>query len=240
MRKFLAGLCVVLIGLVFMCQAATSIFALQSANFRFSEPSLGGIGTADTKSAGYKALTSGGIIGFGNSTSGTMQINNGHETTDEPALSFAVAGSGVNLGNFSATLAATTTSTFAVSDYTSYGYIVQIMGVPPTNGVHTINAMATTDVSQVGIEQFGINLVANTSPASFGANPNHGQFGFGDPTTEYATPNNYRFVSGETIVSGPKSSGVTIYTMSYLINVSSITQGGKYTSDQTVICTATF
>jgi len=215
--------------------------ALQSTNYRFSEPSLGGIGTADTQSAGYKALTSGGIIGFGdNSVGTTMQVATGHETTDEPALSFAVASSSLNFGSFSPTTTATSTSTFAVSDYTSYGYVVQALGTPPTNGAHTITAMSTTGTSTVGIEQFGINLVANTSPSSLGANPDHGQFGFGSATTNYGTANNYRFVSGETIASAPKSSGITIYTISYIVNVSSLTIGGQYSGSQTILCTATF
>jgi hypothetical protein len=100
--------------------------------------------------------------------------------------------------------------------------------------------MSTTGPSQAGVEQFGLNLVANTSPVSLGANPNHGQFGVGSAATNYATTNNYRFVSGETIASAPKSSGMTIYTISYIVNVSSLTPGGQYSSNQTVICTGTY
>jgi hypothetical protein len=85
-----------------------------------------------------------------------------------------------------------------------------------------------------------MNLVANTSPISFGANPDHGQFGFGSASTNYGTANNFRFVNGETIASAPKSSGQTIYTISYLVNVNSLTPGGNYTSSQTLICTGTF
>jgi len=214
--------------------------ALQSTHFQFNETSLGGIGTAKTESASYQALTSGGIIGFGNSADATMQVNNGHETTNDPALSFAVASPIIYIGNFSAGTTATTTSTFAVSDYTSYGYVVQVLGNPPTNGTHTITAMASTAPSQAGVEQFGINLVANTSPTSLGNNPDHGQFGFGSATSDYGTTNSYRYVSGETVASAPKSSGITIYTISYIVNVSSFTPGGDYTGDQTMVCTATF
>lgn len=235
MKKFLVGLVGLLcLGLV------NNAFALQSSNFRFSEPSLGGIGTADTSSAGYKALTSAGIFGFGNTASSTMQINTGQRTTDEPALSFAVATSAINFGTFSPSTTSTSTSTFAVSNYTSYGYAVQILGNPPTNGTHTIAAMATTGVSTAGAEQFGINLVANTSPSSFGANPDHGQFGFGSAASNYGTTNNYRYVSGETIVTGPKSGGLTTYTISYIVNVDSLTIGGVYTGSQAILCTATF
>ena len=214
--------------------------ALQSTNYQFNETSLGGLGNNKGQSAGYQALTSGGIIGFGNQAATNTQAKPGNETTNDPALSFAVASSGINFGSFSAGTTATSTSTFAVSDYTSYGYVVQALGTPPTNGTHTISAMSSTGVSAAGSEQFGINLVANTSPTSLGANPDHGQFGFGSPTANYGTPNNYRYVSGETIASAPKSSGTTVYTISYIVNVSSLTNGGDYSGNQTILCTATF
>ena len=241
MRKILAGCAGVVAMFMVSLAFLTTTYALQSSHYQFTETSLGGLGNDKGQSASYKALTAGGIIGFGTSVGGTdTQINPGGETTNDPTLSFAVASSGINFTDFSPTQASTATSTFAVSNYTSYGYVVQALGTPPTNGSHTITAMSTTGVSQTGTEQFGLNLVANTSPTSLGQNPDHGQFGFGDPTTDYGTANNYRYVSGETIVSSPKTSGVTVYTISYVINVTSITPGGKYSGGQTLLCTATF
>ena len=240
MRKIVGFIYVVLTCTAVSMAGMTVVFALQSNNYRFNETSLGGIGTADTRSTGYRALTSGGIIGFGTTIGTTMQVATGHETTDEPALAFAVAASGVSLGSFSPSTTATATSTFAVKNYTSYGYIVQILGTTPTNGANSIAAMSTTGPSTAGAEQFGINVVANTSPSNFGANPDHGQFGFGTPTSDYGTTNNYRYVSGETIASSPKSSGTTAYTISYIVNVSSFTVGGQYSSGQTLLCVATF
>lgn len=213
--------------------------ALQSTNFQFNETSLGGIGLSKQNSSNFQAQTSGGVIGFGNSAATNTQINAGHTTTNDPALAFSVS-TPPGFGSFSPGTTSTTTSTFTVSDYTSYGYIVQILGTAPTNGTHTIAPMAATGVSTAGSEQFGINLVANTSPSSIGANPNHGQFGFGNADANYGTSNNYRYVSGETIASGPKSGGVTTYTISYIVNVDNLTIGGQYTSNQEILCTATF
>lgn len=212
----------------------------QSTNFTLKETSLGGLGNNGSQSTNFQATTGGGTLGIGNNTATNTQINAGNETTDDPGLSFAITSPTISFGSFSAATATTSTSTFEVSNYTSYGYVVMMVGTPPTNGAHTISAMGSTDTSQAGTEQYGINLVANTSPTSFGANPNHGQFGFGDANTGYDTPNNFRFVSGEQIATGPKSSGKTIYTVSYLINVSSLTPGGVYTANQTFIVTATF
>lgn len=100
--------------------------------------------------------------------------------------------------------------------------------------------MATNGPSVVGTSQFGINLVANTLPISIGANPDNGSFGFGLASTNYNTPNQYRYISGETIAQAPKSSGVTVYTITYLVNVPALTPGGQYISDQTLIVTGTY
>jgi len=241
MAKLWAGLYILFSCLV-LGFIISPVFAdpLRSANYQFQETSLGGNGLFNSQSSNYQASGTSGILGVGNSASSNFQINAGNQTTNDPALAFAVNSYNVTFTDFSPATAATATTTFQVLDYTSYGYVVQVIGSPPTKGGHTIDAMATTGPSQVGTEQFGMNLVANTSPVSLGANPDHGQFGFGSAASGYNTPNNYRFVSGETIASAPKSSGQTIYTISYIINVNSLTPGGYYNSNQTLICSGTF
>jgi hypothetical protein len=242
MKKRWAGL-YLFFSLLVLGYIVSPVFAdpLRSSNFQFQETSLGGTGLYNSNSANYQTAGSArGILGVGNSASSGFQINAGNITTNDPALSFAVIDSSIDFGAFSAGTTTTATSTFSVIDYTSYGYVVQIVGTPPANGAHTIPALSSTTTSQSGTEQFGINLVANTSPTSFGANPDHGQFGFGSASANYGTPNNYRYVSGETIASAPKSSGQTIYTISYIVNVNSLTVGGIYSSGQTLICSGTF
>lgn len=214
--------------------------AQQSANFRFIESSIGGSGFQGSESANFQSSGASGLIGLGNSASTNVQVNAGHVTTSDPTLTFSVNSSAVNFGTFSAAVAATATATFEVINYTSYGYVVQILGEVPKYGSHEIDAMASTGPSQVGVEQFGLNLVANTSPISFGANPDQGQFGFGVAASNYNTVNNFRFVSGETIASAPKSSGNTIYTISYIVNVASLTPGGQYSGNQTILCVGTY
>lgn len=214
---------------------------LKSTNYQFIETSLGGTGLTETSSPNFQSQQSGGIIGVGTSSDGTVQIQAGHETTSDPALSFAVLSNSASFGSFSPTSTAVANSSFEVSDYTSYGYIVQIFGTPPTNSSgYSISPMTTTAASSVGTEQYGLNLVANTNPVSFGANPNNGQFGYGSVSANYDTPNNYRFVNGDTIASSAKSTGLTIYTMSFIVNVSDITPGGQYIAKQNIICTGTY
>ncbi len=213
---------------------------LQSPNYKFEESVLGGGGLVQSNSANYQAGSVLGEAAIGSSASGNFQFQAGNKTSPDPTLSFAINNSNANFGSFSPGGAATATSSFSVSNYTSYGYAVQISGPPPSNGSHIIDALASSDSSVSGIEQFGMNLVANTLPVSVGANPDQGQFGFGVAAPNYAVSNMYRYVSGETVATAPKSSGVTNYTISYIVNVESLTPGGQYSTKQTIICTGTF
>lgn len=237
----LSGAGIILLGLSASFVTIAYADSLQSSHYRFDESSLGGGGLIQSNSSSFQSAgDSIGDTAVGNSASANFQTEAGNTTTSDPTLTFAVSNGSANFGSFTASGASVTTSTFQVSNYTSYGYAVQIIGNPPSNGNHTITAMASTGPSQAGVEQFGINLVANTSPSSVGANPDHGQFGFGSATANYGTSNNYRYVSGETIATSPKSSGVTTYTISYIVNVKPLTPGGQYTGNQTLICTGTY
>lgn len=237
--KLAAGLIVV----VCVAGGMAAVFAdpLKSAHYEFEESTLGGIGTTDTQSPDYQVADTAGILGLGNSADSTFQINAGGTTTADPALGFGVISPSVSFGDFSTGAPTVATSSFEVSDYTSYGYVVQIVGNPPSHGSYTLAAMPyPAGPSHPGVEQFGINLVANTTPVSVGANPNWGQFGTGYAEPNYATPGDYQYVNGDPIAYAPKSSGTTIYTISYLVNVSSLTPGGQYSGGQTIICTATY
>lgn len=214
--------------------------SLQSSNYRFDESVIGTGGLLQSNSSNYSATSATGDIGNGMTASPNFQATAGSKTTPDPTLTFAVLTSTANFGTFSPTTTATATATFTVINYTTYGYVVQLIGSDLKNGNSVINAMTTTGPSQPGIEQFGVNLVANTSPTSFGANPNNGQFGNGSVPSNYGTTNEFRYVPGETIALATKDSGQTVYTMSYIVNVAQLTPGGEYTSDQTLVVTGTY
>lgn len=229
-----------------MCSYALVIAApvnadeLTSTNYRFEESTLGSGGLVQSSSANYQTNSVLGDLAIGNSASASYQVDAGNVTPRFPALSFVITNPTANLGSFSATSSSTATASFSISNYTSYGYVVQIAGDAPRNGSTIITPLATETSPQVGTKQFGVNLVANTQPSSIGANPVHGLFAVGSASSNYSTPNKYRYVSGETIASAPASSGVTTYTMTYMVNVDALTLGGKYTTDQTLIVTGTY
>lgn len=100
--------------------------------------------------------------------------------------------------------------------------------------------MSTLGGSVPGTEQYGINLVANTSPVSFGENPDNGQFGFGSITSNYSTANQFYYEDGDIIARADQDSGLTNYTISFLVNVASLTPGGIYAADQTLVVVGTY
>ncbi len=233
-----------------------------SANYSMVESQVGGTGEFDSASSGYQfdPLTGdgGGTLGdsfVGNSASTNYQTNAGFNTTAYPALSLTINTPSVTLSPnpLSSTVASTGVATFSVLNYTSYGYVVTVIGSTLTHGASQIDALATDTTSSAGNEQFGFNLVANTSPVALGADPvqvpspsfsfgvaGDGSTGTYGTTRPYTVPDKYRFVSGETIGSAPKSSGRTDYTLSFLANIMPLTPSGTYNSALAIVVTGTY
>ncbi len=225
---------------VLLISAPVGAVELESANYRLVEGNVGTGGLVQSSSNNFVANDATGDIGVGISNSANYQLAAGSKTPSDPNLSFVLNSPTITFPPFSASAASVTTASFSIFNYTSFGYVVQVAGTSPTNGTHTIPAMTSTGPSQIGVEQFGLNMVANTSPSNIGSNPDNGGFGFGESAPNYATPNQFRFVNGETIALAPKSSGVTTYTITYLVNVAGLTQGGQYKTDQTLIIVGTY
>lgn len=222
------------------CASAASVGALESSNYRIDESAISTGNLLQSSSANYKALDGINDLAIGNSASSNYQVNAGTKTDPYPWLSVIILSSNASFGVLSPATASTATASFSVVNYTSYGYVVQIEGSTPKNGAHTLPAM-TTESSQAGIEQFGMNLVANTQPTNpLGANPDNGQFGYGTVNANYATTNTFHYSDGSIIASAPKSSGVTTYTISYVMNVQPLTPGGKYQTGQSLVVTGTY
>lgn len=216
--------------------------AANSANYQIQEDDVGGGGRTESNSASYQAQDSLGGTAAGNANSAEYSQQAGPITTNDPSLTVAVNTPSVNLGALSASATQAGTATFSVLNYTSYGYIVQIVGNPPDNGGHTLTGMSTTATSQAGGEQFGINLKDNSSP-DIGAEPQQipdSSFSSGAPTAGYNTANNFRYVSGDTIAQASQSSGRTDYTITYIANISINTPGGSYSGNQTLVVTGTY
>ncbi|MFI5240579.1 MAG: hypothetical protein ACHQUB_02630 [Candidatus Saccharimonadia bacterium] len=149
-----------------------------------------------------------------------------------------ITGSTVALGFFSPTSTVYGTSIIGASTNAGSGYVITVNGATLTSGANTIPAMGSATTSNVGTGQFGLNLVANTSPSVGTAVSGPGT---STAFTNYDTVNNFKFTTGDTVAtSGGAASDVNVFTVSYIANVAGNQATGNYTSTLTYICTATF
>jgi hypothetical protein len=234
-----------------------------STSYSMNESQIGGNGLFNSGSTHYNvnpATDDGGeSLGastVGNSASTHYQTNAGFDATAQPGLIMTINTGTVNFGAVTPGTPATATATFDVSDYTSYGYVVTIVGNPPTMGSHQISNLTTDTASNSTVEQFGLNAVANTGPVAVGANPlqvadnvaypSVSKFGFGRPGTgtgtAYAQTNMYRYNSNDSspVASSAVTTGDTKYTLSFLLNTTSTTPGGTYTGNLSIVATGTY
>jgi hypothetical protein len=109
---------------------------------------------------------------------------------------------------------------------------------------HTLTAKTTLGAPSIGTEEFGINLVANTAPTSFGSNPSpqpDGTFATGQAATGYDTTNNFQYSQGAVIAeSNANGWGLTNYTISFIANISVLTPAGAYSAAQDLVAVATY
>lgn len=214
-----------------------------SPSYGVDEVFFGAGGVNDASSASYRARASLGDTGVGNSASSLYQIYGGFTTTEVPFLEFVVNNTTVDLGVVAIDSASTGSASFTVKAYLSGGYVVATVSDPPQNGSYTLTNMATATTSSPGTEQFGINLRANTSPTNIGADPVQlpdASFSFGQVATGYNTPNQYKYVKNDVIAYSDKSSGITEFTMTYLMNINNTTPAGLYAMQHNLVATATY
>jgi hypothetical protein len=240
-QKFAFGILALLAALapVAVAKAAQS----SSTNYQVNEAFFGSGGELHTCSSTYCAKQAAGELGVSRTSSASYLAQGGFNTDRVPSLTFVVNAASTNLGTMTAGTTVTATGTFSVKSYLAEGYVVINASDPPKNGAYTMAALASPTASNNTLEQFGINLVANTSPSTFGANPAQnpsGTFSFGTAAAGYSTPNFYKYVKGDTIAQSTKSSGQTDYTISYIFNTTSVTPGGTYSMNHVMVATSTF
>ena len=228
---------VILIPGLILAESATS------TNYQVNNVFFGSGGSLNDCSTTYCAKNSAGEITIGNPSSPNYQARAGFNTSRQPYIEMTVNTVNTNLGTLSSTTTATTTASFTVSTYLAHGYIVVNGSPPPSNNGYFLTNLATPTASQAGVEQFGINLVANTSPISFGSNAVQlpdSSFSFGQAASGYNSANLYKYNQGDTIAFSNQSSGQTTYTISYIFNISNVTPGGTYVFNHVLIATSTF
>jgi hypothetical protein len=208
-----------------------------STNYSVTETEFG-TGSAQHVCSGgtYCAQVSAGDTTVGRGSSANFSAQFGSDTTDIPLLEVIVAGGNQDVGVLDDTHTGSAVSTVSVRDYLSNGYVMQVTGAPPSQGVHNLTALATPSTSQQGSEQFGINFANNTAP-NIGADPVQVPSGstFGVVGSDYGTADLFKYVDGDVVAQSTVSNGETDYTLSMIINVSKVTPGGQYTGQYSVV-----
>lgn len=222
-----------------------STFAVQSSSssYQVNEVFFGSGGELHACGTAYCSKQSAGDLAAGNTSSTNYQAQAGFNTDRTPYIEFATSNTNVDLGDTNPNSTNTTTSTFSVKAYLSHGYSVVNASDPPQNNSYTMQTITIPSASAAGTEQFGMNLVANTSPTTFGANPvqtPNNTFSFGQVTADYSSPNLYKYVKNDAVAYSTASSSFTNYTVSYIFNVSHITPGGAYLLRHVLVATATY
>lgn len=230
------------ISLILIFSTAISFARMSSSNYTIYADvfSVGGLETG--VSTNYKVQDTLGeaLIWSATTTSTTYGAKAGfREMYADQYLSFSSSATSINLGTLSNIEATTASHTLIVDTNAANGFTVTISGNTLTSGTNTIDAIgATAAASSAGSEQFGINLVANTSP-SVGVNVS-GTSPIGSAASQYDTANSFAFNSGDTIASASTDINATTYTVSYVANINSNTEYGSYSTILTYAATANF
>ncbi len=220
---------------------AQSVLAVTSSspNYQMTETQFNGGTVSESCSDKYCARAS---IGDSSRTVGKSSAAFDPEPSDDPVLEVIIDAGESNMGVLTTEHTATKTTTIRVRNNLSEGYIVQLIGSAPKFGSHSLKTSKTPVASQPGTEQFGINVVKNTTPL-IGEQPAQipgGQGIFGDAADGYSTPNLFKFESGDIIARSTRPSGRTDYTVSMIVNISNTTPAGKYTGDFAALVTPTY
>lgn len=219
-----------------------------SPNYQVEETQFGTGAEIDLNSPSYQAQSSSGSLGVGSSSSTNYDAEAGFLTAQEPFLEMIVNATTLDLGNLTTTAVSAGSMSFSVRTYLSSAYSVLTLSNPPTNeSGYQLDPMSIAAGSSPGTEQFGINVVDNSSP-DVGANPVNAPdntFADGGPSSGYNTANQFKYVVGDSIARSAVTAtnqavGHTTYTISYIANISSITEAGVYTMGHDLVVVATY
>jgi hypothetical protein len=216
-----------------------------SSNYSVEESSFSSGSNIDANSASYNAQVAAGNLGVGSAFSSNYGVYAGPINPNEEYLEMVVDVATIDLGTLTDSATSTGVGTFYVRSYLNSSYTVVTISDPPTseNG-DVLNGMASTASPSIGTEQFGINLVNNTTP-NIGNDPvpdPSATFANGQAATGYDVVDQFRYVQGEVIAEngGAPAWGQTNFTISYMVNISGVTEAGLYSMRHEFVAITTF
>lgn len=234
-----------LVLLVTLFVPTLSAFATDSSsdNYQVTDTEFGSGAELDSCSGQYCAKTSIGPLSSDASSSPSSSVDFGMIASDSgPLLEVIVDQGESNLGVLSTDKTATKTMVVKVRTYLSDGYTLQINGSPPKYKDYSLHTSSTATESQAGVELFGINAVANTSP-NIGKNPvlNPEET---DATSlvmdGYKTQNYFKYVDGGIVAKNLRETSQAEYTISMVVNISGSTPAGHFSADFSAVVVPVF
>lgn len=180
------------------------------------------------------------------------QVTNGIviETQVPPMLIFCVAGEVsddctqsdgayfTDMGTLSASSTLTAQSQMAVGTNASGGFAITANGLSMSAGTNEIDALTTPTESVQGMNQFGMNLVANSLP-QIGQDP-QGDWANAVASADYSVPNKYKYVSGDVVAYSPNVSLLKKFTVSYIVNSRNDLHPGVYSTTISFVASGRF
>jgi len=199
-------------------------------------------GNEDSSSANYTLQDTIGeaIILSATSTSANYGIKAGfREMYADQYITLSITDTAVELGTLSSSAVKSDSHDMTVATNATNGFNAIVSGATLTSGANTITAMgAMALASALGTEQFGINLVANATPV-VGANPS-GTAPIGSAADQYNMADLFAFTTGATVATSSSAISSTLFTVSYIANITATTEAGTYTTTLTYAATANF
>ncbi len=239
--------------------SGTTVLAQQSSstNYRVDETFFGSGGELDASSATYRAQQSAGGLGVGYTSSTSYDVNGGFLTQNNAYLEMSVENVTVDFGTLSpsstssgAAQGGVCNCSFIVRTYVSSQYVVYSISDPPTNesgDILTAKSVQGLPSVDQNVEEFGMNVVANTTPA-IGADPTNypdNTFADGQAGSGYEITDQFKYAKDDIIArsqasAGNPATGRTDYTISYIAKINNITAAGLYTMNQTLVTVPTY
>lgn len=143
-----------------------------------------------------------------------------------------------DMGQLSEDQTLTAQSQMIVGTNATAGFSIVAYGSPLAAGTNIIDALPTPTASIKGVNQFGINLVANSTP-NVGSDPD-GDWANAVASDDYDNPNLFKFVDGDEVAYSPNVSLSRRFTISYIVNASPDLRSGTYTTTVTFVASGRF
>lgn len=143
-----------------------------------------------------------------------------------------------DMGQLTADSTLTAESQLAAGTNASGGFVIYATGTAPAAATNVITSPTSPTESRVGTNQFGMNLVQNSSPF-VGADP-EGTWSNAFPASDYGQADRYKYVSGDVIAYSTSVTLMKKFTVSYILNASPFLRAGMYTTTINFIASGRF